>query len=73
MGNTITRPITYGPQVMKSPRLEQAIRFLENEGNKDKPIPPALLIDYELDWLKEHGRLGCAERLREELQGGVIG
>ena len=73
MGNTITQPIVYGPHMMRSPRAEQAIRFLENESNNDKPIPPDLLLDDEKRWLKEYGRLECARLLREELLGGVIG
>ncbi len=59
--------------MMRSPRVEKAIRFLEDSENNDKPIPPDLLLDYELNYLNGHGRLKCAMFLREELQGGVIG
>ena len=73
--NTIPdfKPIIYGPHMMRNPRTEQAIRFLEDRNNNDKPIPPGLLLEDEMDWVQERGRLECARLLREELQGGVIG
>ena len=73
MGNTITQPITYGPHMMRNPRAEQAIRFLENESNNDKPIPEDLLLSDENEWLKQYGRLECLKYLRDSLQGGIIG
>ena len=73
MGNTITQPITYGPHVMRNPRAEQAIRFLEDESNHDKPIPDGLLREDEVTWLGQHGRLACAQYIREGLQDGTIG
>ena len=73
MGIAITRPITYGPHMMRNLRAEQAIRFLENESNNGKPIPEGLLLNDEREWLEQHGRLECARYLRDSLQGGVIG
>lgn len=54
-------------------KAEQAIRFLEDESNKDKPIPEGLLREDEMIWLQGHGRVACAQYIREGLQGGIIG
>ena len=69
----VERPIVYGPHMMKDTRAEKAIRFLEDPQNADKPIPPGLLLEDELDYLTKYGRLACAKLLREDLQGGIIG
>lgn len=76
MGNTIEhtmRPITYGPHMMKNLRAEQAISFLEDPNNSDKPVPKDLLLKDEIIWLQQYGRIACAQYIREGLQGGNIG
>jgi hypothetical protein len=73
MGNTITQPITYGPQMMRNLRAEQAIQFLEDPNNSEKPIPPKLLLGSESAYINRHGRLEGANFIRRKLQGGNIG
>lgn len=67
------RPVEYGPFVMRNPRAEQAIEFLEDPENNDKSIPPDLLLDSELDYVERYGKLEGANFIRRKLQGGTIG
>lgn len=72
MGNTITRPIQYGPHVMRNEVTEAKIRFLEDPNNDSKPLPKNFRAT-QVEEIEEIGRRAYAAKLRRLLLGQPIG